>query len=249
MSARKKIAGTDNSRKGGKGQYGAVQSFARDRVATPISFRIHDVRLAAWATVTSVLSGESAVLSIHSPANNSFHRRARTNCFLSPADEPLGDKKTTNEEVFEMAQPIQKKNNVIDFSTATLPRYKSTIDWQTGFARGALVDVTRWTVPGMGYGTGGAMVRIAVTARLWDDMVQRSLELTRAELKLLERKDVLWRAAAALQKARRQGDDAATFEGLYPNNSCQESLRVEDALRDGKRGLIVIGYTEEFLRL
>lgn len=97
--------------------------------------------------------------------------------------------------------------------------------FELALTRGIIVEVTDWVLPDIGFGKGCFRVRVALTTRLWDVLLQTYVRLKNGQAMeaCKNRNDVLWLAAQALRRAEQAGSQAANFEIYLP--SLEEALR------------------------
>ncbi len=125
---------------------------------------------------------------------------------------------------------------------------------ELALVRGIVVEVTEWVVPDIGFGEGGYRLRVVLTARLWDTLLQAYVRRRNGEPQELgkRRNDVLWLAAQSLAQTKRDGSVAANFSMYLPCERAPEckTLRVERFERKVKEICqVTIGFPEDFLLL
>ena len=125
---------------------------------------------------------------------------------------------------------------------------------ELALVRGIVVEVTEWVVPDIGFGEKGYRLRVVLTARLWDTLLQAYVRRRNGEPQELgkRRNDVLWLAAQALEQTKRDGSVATNFSMYLPCENEPEcrTIRVERFERKVKEVCqVTIGFPEDFLLL
>lgn len=125
--------------------------------------------------------------------------------------------------------------------------------FEQALARGIIVEVSDWADADIGFGRRFYRTRIALTARVWDTLLQSCVRNKNAERERdyqARSKDILWLAAQALKES---GRDAVSFSISLPmGNGIEDcrTVRVECREREEHRySQVLIGYPEDFLRL
>ena len=147
----------------------------------------------------------------------------------------------------------QQDNAHIDLSEESF-NHVTPFSFELALARGIIVEVTDWVGPEIGFGKGFYRTRLALTARVWDTLLQAYVRQKNGELEKVfheKRNDILWLAAQALGRAT--GSDATNFTMHLPMGQEFEdckTLRVECRNRED-RGFsqVLIGFPEDFVRL
>lgn len=147
----------------------------------------------------------------------------------------------------------QFDNAAIDLSKESFGNSSAVTPYSLALAltRGIVVEVTEWVVPDIGFGISGYRVRVVLTARLWDTMLQTYVRRRNAEELGKKSNDVLWLAAQALERAAYPGLGAANFSMYLPCEAqdCR-TLRVECFERkEQKLCQVTIGFPEDFTGL
>lgn len=125
---------------------------------------------------------------------------------------------------------------------------------ELALVRGVVVEVTEWVMPDFGFGERGYQLRVVLTARLWDTLLQAYVRNRNAVPRELgtRRNDVLWLAAQSLDQLKREGSVATNFSMYVPCEREPECrmLRVERFERKEKEVCqITIGFPEDFAGL
>lgn len=147
----------------------------------------------------------------------------------------------------------QQDNAQIDLSEESLNNV-TPFSFELALARGIIVEVTDWVGPEIGFGRSFYRTRVALTARVWDTLLQAYVRQKNGSLEKLfreKRNDILWLAAQALERAT--GSDATNFTMYLPMGQGIEdckTLRVECRDREDRDySQVLIGFPEDFLRL
>lgn len=144
-------------------------------------------------------------------------------------------------------------NAAIDLSDVSFGDYSGEYSFDYALDNGLLVNVTGWVKHEMGFGANRYRVQIAVTARLWRTLVTIAPLAKTFQTVTGRGNDVLWLAAYALHKAKRDGEDAARFQSFLPTadewgEECVKHLYAQRG-EDNDKQYVVIGYFEEFAML
>ena len=106
-----------------------------------------------------------------------------------------------------MPKVNQQNNSAIDLSDESFNNV-TPFSFEVALIRGMVVEVTDWVGPEIGFGKGCYRVRVALTARLWDTLLQAYERRQNGDHEKLcsKRNDILWLAAQSLERA--EGMDA-----------------------------------------
>ena len=152
-----------------------------------------------------------------------------------------------------MNNPIRIDNVAIDLAAESFNSVTS-YSVELALTRGIVVEVTDWVVPDIGFGMRGYRLRVVLTARLWDTLLQVYVRRRNGVPEELGRRrnDVLWLAAQALERAMCVGSGASNFSMYLPleNESECRTLRVERfERREREICQVTIGFPEDFAGL
>lgn len=141
-------------------------------------------------------------------------------------------------------------NMAIDLSHESFNEFASEYSFDYALENGLLVNVTSWVKKEMGFAPHRYRIQVAVTARLWRDIVTISPVAKKWQSVTGRGNDLLWLAAYALEKARRVGDFECRFRCFLPtadswDEECYPKLYAKRG-KDNGRLHVVIGYAEEF---
>ncbi len=151
-----------------------------------------------------------------------------------------------------MPKVNQQNSSAIDLTEESFNNV-TPFSFEAALARGMIVEVTDWIGPEIGFGKRCYRVRVALSARLWDTLLQAYVRRQNGDHEKLcsKRNDILWLAAQALERA--ESFDATNFTMYLPMSNGVGNdieLRVECLERDDRRySQVVIGFPEDFLRL
>ncbi len=145
--------------------------------------------------------------------------------------------------------PALKKNRTYDLSATEFVGGATEYSFEEALARGRIIDVTCWVVSEMGFAGPNIRVHVAITARLWNRMLQIATRMSRFQTVVGRRNDVLWLAAYAMEQAKKFGREAATFDALLPtddgDDAAIERLRVAKNQTRSDRTVVTIGFVDE----
>ena len=144
-------------------------------------------------------------------------------------------------------EPTTKKESPPSLAHSTLTVYRPQFSYERALARGAIVDITAWC--GQVLARAEVTVRVAVTARLWKRLVRTCARMTSSQTAGVQNRDVVRLAARALEQAQRAGMNAANFHVRLPNESDEQTLRVESQELDESTTEVIIGFPEELASL
>jgi hypothetical protein len=152
-----------------------------------------------------------------------------------------------------MNNPNRIDNATIDLAAASF-NCVTPYSVELALTRGIVVEVTEWVAPDIGFGKGGYRLRVVLTARLWDTLLQAYVRRRNGVPEELgkRRNDVLWLAAQALDRTMRVGSGSSNFSMYLPLENEPEcrTLRVERFERKVKEICqVTIGFPEDFARL
>ena len=103
-----------------------------------------------------------------------------------------------------MRKKEQLDNCQINLSEESLNNV-TPFSFEAALARGIIVEVTEWVGPDIGFGRGLYRTRVALTARVWDTLLQAHVRQKNGSLDRFfdeKRNDVVWLAAQALGASR-----------------------------------------------
>ena len=144
----------------------------------------------------------------------------------------------------------QKNLQVYDFQSATFCPSFGEYSLEEALSNGAVVKVSSWVIPEMGFHPEGRRVHVVVTVRVWKTITTISPAVLKLQTVRGRGDDMLWLAAYALRKARKAGLDAAVFDTFLPTPDDEgtdaiKTLRVGWSEGDNRRW-VTIGYPEEW---
>ena len=145
-------------------------------------------------------------------------------------------------------------NSTIDLSSESLAPEDGRLSFDQALARGVIVEVTDWVTPNTDFGQHLLKKRFALTAKLWDTLLQSYVRAENERLDRLYRdqgNDVLKQAALALSQSC--GANTANFSIYLKQRQGIEScrnLRVEIRDQVSRQYVqFVIGFQADFERL
>lgn len=152
-----------------------------------------------------------------------------------------------------MQKTNKNDNNQFDLAQESINN-STPSSFELALVRGMIVEVTDWVTPEIGFGRSFFRTRVALTARLWDSLLQAYVRQKNDALEHFfnqKRNDILWLAAQAMERSK--DADATNFTMYLPMagevEECK-TLRVE--CRDRKEqdyAQVLIGFPRDFMRL